>query len=106
MILKLEISKNSINDLTNENKKLKKSLNQANSDLQSVNKNSQILLEQKNKFIFKSEALEKEKEMLVIKNSELSLKIEEMLKQENSQEKNQSEIREKNLITLVKKMKI
>jgi len=103
LLLKLEISKNSLSELSVENKKLKENLNQASSDMVSVNKNSQVLLEQKNKFQLRSEAFEKENEMLMQKNSELSLKIEEMNKTQNLDAKNKFEINEKKIEELNKK---
>jgi hypothetical protein len=103
LVLRLEISKNSIEDLTNENKKLKENLNQSNSDLNSLNKNSQILVEQKNKLLLERENVEKEKQMLSKKNSELILKLEYLEKTLNMQEKNQSEINEKKIEDLNKK---
>ncbi len=103
LLLKIEISKNSLNEISNENKKLKNDLNQCNSDLQSVNKNSQILLEQKNKMQIKCEQLQKEKDELFIRNSELESKLNKNQKEENLVVKNQNDINEKKIEELNKK---
>lgn len=103
LTLKLEISKNSINELASENKRLKSDLNQANSDLSSLNKNNVVLLEQKNKLQVKYDSLEKEKENLSNMNTELRTKVTSLASEENLKFRNLNEMNEKKLEELNKK---
>jgi len=104
LLLKLEIGKNTNNDLTNEIKKLKVDFNQTNLDLKSLNKNSQILSEQKNKLQIKYDSLEKERDNLLDLKNILSLKVENLEKADNLQIKNQQELNEKKIEELNKKV--
>ena len=103
LILKLEINKNNLADLTAENKKVKSELNQLNIDILSINKNSSVLLDQKNKIQNKLDLIEKECEDLSLTKSQLEATLKLLENEGNSHAKSHNDSNDKKLDEFSKK---